>query len=32
MILGADGERLSKRHGAISVLEYRDWASCPKRS
>ena len=24
MILGADGSRLSKRHGALSVLEYRD--------
>lgn len=24
MILGADGKRLSKRHGAISVLQYRD--------
>jgi glutamyl-tRNA synthetase len=23
MILGTDGERLSKRHGALSVLEYR---------
>lgn len=24
MILGADGGRLSKRHGAVNVLEYRD--------
>ena len=24
MILGNDGERLSKRHGAVSVLQYRD--------
>jgi glutamyl-tRNA synthetase len=24
MILGADGQRLSKRHGAVSVLQYRD--------
>jgi glutamyl-tRNA synthetase len=24
MILGADGQRLSKRHGAVSVLAYRD--------
>jgi glutamyl-tRNA synthetase len=24
MILGADGAKLSKRHGAVSVLEYRD--------
>jgi len=23
MILGADGERLSKRHGAVSVMQYR---------
>ncbi len=22
MILGADGEKLSKRHGAVSVMEY----------
>jgi len=24
MILGADGKRLSKRHGAVSVLQYRE--------
>src|SRR5207302_7491269 len=24
MILGADKQRLSKRHGAVSVLQYRD--------
>lgn len=24
MILGADGERLSKRHGAVGVLQFRD--------
>ena len=24
MILGDDGERLSKRHGAVSVMQYRD--------
>lgn len=24
MILGTDGQRLSKRHGAVSVLQYRD--------
>ena len=24
MILGADGERLSKRHGAVSVMQYRE--------
>ena len=24
MIVGADGQRLSKRHGAVSVLEYRN--------
>jgi glutamyl-tRNA synthetase len=30
MILGADGERLSKRHGAISVLQYRDDGYLPE--
>ena len=30
MILGADGERLSKRHGATSVLEYRDLGYLPE--
>src|SRR5258708_5743959 len=30
MILGADGERLSKRHGATSVLEYRDLGDLPE--
>ncbi|MGH8686367.1 MAG: glutamate--tRNA ligase, partial [Burkholderiales bacterium] len=29
MILGADGERLSKRHGAVSVLQYRDEGFLP---
>ena len=24
MILGDDGKRLSKRHGAVSVMQYRD--------
>jgi glutamyl-tRNA synthetase len=24
MILGADGQKLSKRHGAVSVIQYRD--------
>jgi glutamyl-tRNA synthetase len=24
MILGADGQRLSKRHGAVNVMQYRD--------
>ena len=24
MILGADGQKLSKRHGAVSVMQYRD--------
>ena len=24
MILGADGQRLSKRHGAVSVMQYKD--------
>jgi glutamyl-tRNA synthetase len=30
MILGADGERLSKRHGAVSVLQYRDDGFLPE--
>jgi glutamyl-tRNA synthetase len=30
MILGADGERLSKRHGATSVLEYRALGYLPE--
>jgi glutamyl-tRNA synthetase len=30
MILGADGERLSKRHGAVSVLQYRDDGCLPE--
>ncbi|MEW5708795.1 MAG: glutamate--tRNA ligase [Pseudomonadota bacterium] len=30
MILGADGERLSKRHGAVSVLQYRDQGYLPE--
>lgn len=30
MILGADGERLSKRHGAVSVIHYRDEGYLPK--
>jgi glutamyl-tRNA synthetase len=30
MILGADGERLSKRHGATSVMEYRDAGFLPE--
>jgi glutamyl-tRNA synthetase len=30
MILGADGKRLSKRHGALSVLEYRDQGVLPE--
>jgi glutamyl-tRNA synthetase len=30
MILGADGERLSKRHGATSVIEYRDQGYLPE--
>ncbi|NNF18053.1 MAG: glutamate--tRNA ligase [Gammaproteobacteria bacterium] len=29
MILGADGARLSKRHGAVSVLEYRERGILP---
>lgn len=30
MILGADGARLSKRHGAVSVLQYRDEGCLPE--
>jgi glutamyl-tRNA synthetase len=30
MILGADGERLSKRHGAVSVMQYRDDGYVPE--
>jgi glutamyl-tRNA synthetase len=30
MILGADGERLSKRHGAVSVLQYREEGYLPE--
>jgi glutamyl-tRNA synthetase len=30
MILGDDGKRLSKRHGALSVLEYRDKGILPE--
>jgi glutamyl-tRNA synthetase len=30
MILGADGKRLSKRHGALSVLEYKDLGFLPE--
>lgn len=30
MILGEDGTRLSKRHGAVSVLEYRDQGYLPE--
>ena len=30
MILGADGERLSKRHGAVSVTQYRDDGYIPE--
>ena len=30
MILGNDGERLSKRHGAVSVLQYRDDGYLPE--
>ncbi len=29
MILGEDGKRLSKRHGAVSVLQYRDQGYLP---
>src|SRR5690348_6045519 len=30
MILGSDGERLSKRHGAVSVTQYRDEGDLPE--
>lgn len=30
MILGADGARLSKRHGAVNVLQYRDEGYLPE--
>jgi glutamyl-tRNA synthetase len=30
MILGADGERLSKRHGAVSVTQYKDEGYLPE--
>ena len=30
LISGADGRRLSKRHGAVSVLEYRDMGILPE--
>lgn len=30
MILGDDGKRLSKRHGAVSVMQYRDEGYLPK--
>jgi len=30
MILGSDGSRLSKRHGAVSVLQYRDEGYLPE--
>ncbi len=30
MILGGDGERLSKRHGAVSVTQYRDDGYLPE--
>ena len=30
MIVGPDGQRLSKRHGAVSVLQYRDDGFLPE--
>ena len=30
MILGSDGKRLSKRHGAVSVMQYRDEGYLPQ--
>ena len=32
MMLGADGEKLSKRHGAVTVGEYRDKGTPPERA
>ena len=29
-ILGQDGQRLSKRHGAVGVLDYREWGIFPE--
>jgi len=31
MIFGEDKKKLSKRHGAVSVLAYRDMVTCPTR-
>ena len=31
LILGPDKKRLSKRHGATSVMEYQRSATCPRR-
>ncbi len=31
MINGDDGKKLSKRHGAVSVMQYRDAESVEKR-
>lgn len=30
MILGDDGQKLSKRHGAVSVMQYRDEGYLPE--
>ena len=30
MILGDDGKRLSKRHGAVGVMQYRDDGYLPE--
>lgn len=30
MIVGSDGQRLSKRHGAVSILDYRDQGYLPE--
>src|SRR6202030_2459796 len=30
MILGSDGKRLSKRHGAVNVMQYRDEGFLPE--
>ena len=30
MILGEDGKRMSKRHGAVNVLDYKDMGVLPE--
>jgi glutamyl-tRNA synthetase len=31
LVLGADGERLAKRHGAIALADYRAAGQCPEQ-